>query len=61
MSQIVGTLRLNDMTILAPLGSRELGFEMRHSGFRIPTTDHHAIPPASMGLSEAEPDSFSPG
>lgn len=52
MSQTVGTLRLNDMTIVAPLGSGELGFEMRHSGFRIPTTDHHAIPPASMGLSE---------
>lgn len=51
-SQTVGIVRLNDMTILALLQSEELGFEMRHSGFRIPTTGHQAIPPAERGLSE---------
>lgn len=44
MSQTVGTLRLNDLTILAPLESEERGFEMRHSGFRIPAIDHPVTP-----------------
>lgn len=41
MSQTVGTFRLNDMPKLAQLRWKEVGLRS-HSGFRIPTADHHA-------------------
>lgn len=54
MSQTVATYRLNDILKLAQLWWEELGLES-HSGFRIPTTDHHAAALSS------EPDCLSRG